>query len=275
MNTNLIRVPITDKNGKQTTVLKKAGTSPSSATRIPGPASTGVGKSPCTPLTKPKTLTYEESALCWTRLSPESRPVYAGAAQRMPEFLERDTQAILKSIIDKGNVPEQTIYSVLDSMNIDDTYSRNRALEHNMLLVAEQMFAGGHLTEIDLNTGYTLKNCLLGLDFVAPPAQRGPTQKIATVEELEGIAALSYALLKVNTTNISRVSRKAYDGTNVVTYMLHNNHLAALIQKRPKDVERIIFYINERGARGKRDVVELDRFLDSDEGHSVVGEGWL
>lgn len=275
---HLVPTPVTDKNGKQTTVLKKPLKPLSSVNRIPAPTMHAADVPMPVMLNKTTPLTPRESEE-WIAGFNSGATQYQQTVKRDTARLEPDTQALLKAFTEDGTLLGETREHLVGTMSIGLERRRNKALEYNLVLVAERLCSEGRVpARMQLSTCHDLAIALEGVNYLKGTAHREPIKKIETTDELDKISALVYATYQWTKSGRGHLT-KPFQPQNkeiVKVYMgLRNKHLASLILERPQDVDRIIGYLEERRAANKSDVDEIRRYLDSPESQSAVAEGWL
>jgi hypothetical protein len=275
---HLVATPITDKNGKQTTVLKKPLKSPSAVNRIPAPSMHVAAAPSPTRLIKPNPLTPQESE-DWASHLNSGTTQYEQTIKRETARLEPDTQALLKAYTDAGVLLNETRNHLVGAMGIGLERRRNKALEHNLVLVAERLRSDERVPALmQLVDCHKLMVALEGVNYLKGAANREPIDKIGTAEELEKISALVHATIRWDSEDKDHLVKpfQPRDKEMVKVYTaIRNKYLSSLIIERPQDVDRIIDYLDERAVSNKSDVDEIRRYLDSPAGQSAVAEGWL
>jgi hypothetical protein len=274
MTNQLTPTPVTDKNGKQTTVYKRTSGASKKAVSLPAPTlSVPAG----TPLRKLKPLNENEAWAWMTSTHVDS----SGHVMSDAEGLDDETKAIAKDLGDRGVFTRRAIAALVRATNAGDRGRLNSPMEHNFLLVAERLRLSGLVSEsIQYPQCSSLVRSLWGTHFLNTPSKRKPTEKVATQEELDGLAALTYATSYwENKSNADLIKpwhpKSPTTGKKELVYTLHSKPLADLIVERPDEVERIISYIEERGQGRMVPVNSIREYLDTTEGNRTLAEGWL
>lgn len=271
MTSQLAPTPITDKNGKQTTVYKRTSGAPKK--NMPSPV---LAASVGTPLRLPKPLKEHES---WAWVTS----TYVDSTKHvMPdaEALDPATKAIAKDLGDREIFTHRAMGSLIGAMDASVRGGTNSAMEHNFLLVAEKLCLSGLiLSSIENPQCHSLVRSLWGTYFLDTPGKRKPTTKVTTQEELDSLAALTYATHYWESKGNEEIIQPWYPNNPTtrrkdLVYTLRNKNLAALIRERPEEVERVIAYVEERGS-DLFPINDLRDYLDATEGTPSLADGWL
>jgi hypothetical protein len=273
---NLTPTPVVDRNGKTTTVYRRAERLKPAASALPAPsAAPQPSGGTTTPLTLPKALTAKEkrelgnllNSIDVTRFVPASHFLLGLSAKPL---------ALLKRIADEFPDHMPLLKKILGNAISNECLPEEMV---NVLLVSERLLRDnrGHLLE---SAAYGVIDTVVGM---CHSENRLPDdQVIRTEEELAGKAALTdFILTHGRKHDLDSMTKTLYlrRGAFIhAEYMaLRNRHLEQLILDRPEDIEVISRYVAERGMHhaNKKPVEALRAYLDDESLVVPVSGGWL
>lgn len=273
---NLVPTQITDRNGKLTTVHKKAQTASSSKSRIPAPSPVAAPQSVTgTPLSFPEPLNHQEQQ-GWIDKFLDDNPRMSRSRRRDAlTMLSGQEAALIKEIISRGSMDNQSISHIIEKFE----HTRHSCV--NRLLMAEKFKDEANSKEhFGPRMRYFDAVCSATDGLMRNMPDGAKSKMFTTEEELASAGAVVEFLMDEElrgTHGLYRYIDSENGQSSVNALYIKNKHLDRLIRERPEDIRAIISYVRERGmhASNKGPVEALRKYLDETAEASAVGGGWL
>jgi hypothetical protein len=275
-NSQLIPTQIVDKNGKRTTVRKRAAAPSATGKKLPAPALASTSKSASgTPLSFPKPLT-ETQKKAFLDGSPLLGTSYSNMNwdHMLHTRISNEDLAIIKDFLDKDRLPVDTVKAILANVSVEPRMT----VTSNALLAMEAVRLRGGLPEDPSAQRATVISMMASVRGLHRNQVSGASSKLTTTEQVNGAAAV---VLFINSFENDWTAKEQHvvknNGTMVSQNSIRNVHLDALIREQPDRLDDILGYIAERGMhkRSKGPVEDLRQFLKDSNGARAIAEGWL
>lgn len=283
MNNKLTPAVIVDKNGRTTTVHRKADRTVTHSA-IPAPTvkapTISAGKKtpqkhstplPVPPPIDPKTLRERVGHL---------RGIQALSVRKNPN---PDEVALINSILDRGHVSPNAIGMVSDYMGMMSTGERIRDFDYNTFLLTERYASSsGAIEVINYTDAHHFVDAIKGL-YQRRSEQDITVERITTEEELDANVAVlrMMMLIRENSDQLGRATTtKEYrtaNGKRLNGTCLRNQGFAELIRENHEFYPAIEQYVMDRGVpKNKHEVNALKTYLNNSHEHTTaIAEGWL
>lgn len=275
MSDNLIPTAVVDKNGKQTTVRKRAAAPSAASKKLPAPALVTTPTSrPTTPLVLPETMTVKErdAYIAGSPLRDASMKEY-GWDQMLKYQLDDETITLLKHMTESGRLSEEDARAILGNTSV----SSESTSTYNAFLVIEEARKQNMLPS---STTYaravigTMTRSVIGLGR----NDSSSNTKFTTQEQVTESAAVVSFIHRMEKNPDTMFQHVTEHRSSVSETAITNKHLDTLIREHPDRVDEIVDYVTERGLHKKNSgpVDDLRAYLnDSAHGAKAIAEGWL
>lgn len=282
MNNSLIPTPTVDRNGRSTTVYRRAARTASNAA-IPAPTVPNRKKAPekpSTPLPVPEPIgsaTNEDLKRHAQRL----RSMEALSLRKNPNA---DDTALIYSILDRGILEPEQVCVISDHMGLMSHGERFRDYDYNMFLLAERFVRNGGSKDVFNYTDMSSFSVAIGGIYKRRREADIKCERITTEEELESTAALLRMYMEVRQGNVEIFERsctsKDYQtatGRRLNGGYFRNQGFAELVRERYEEYPLMERYVRERGVpKNKNELDALKAYLDNGDEHvASIAEGWL
>lgn len=279
MNNNLTPTVILDKNGRKTTVHRKANRTAPAAT-IPAPTVTTakpVQQKSSTQLPIPKPVAPE-------RLSNFQKEFRGIQALSLRKTINLDEAALIRDILDRGHVQPKAIGHLSDYMGLMSAGERFKDFDYNTFQLAERYFQtvnppgdfihsdAGSFIEAVQGTYYRRREEDIKIE------------RFTTEEELDSNLAVIRMMMLMKSIGGPTQKKAIYydeyrtaDDRRMKSYFLRNQAFSDLLRENPASYDEIEKYVRERGVpQNKHQVTTLKQYLaNGDERTTAIADGWL
>lgn len=275
-NSQLIPTPIVDKNGKRTTVRKRAAAPSATGNKLPAPTLASTSKSPAgTPLSFPEPLT-ETQKQAFIATTPLLSASYLNMNwdHMLNTRISNEDLALIKDFLDNDRLPVEAVKATLANVSVEP----RMMVTSNALLTIETIRLRGSLPEDPVAQRATVIGMMPSIRGLHRNQLSGASRKLTTKEQVEGAAAVVMFISSLdNDIDAKECHVVKNNGSMVSQNSIRNVHLDALIREQPDRLDDILDYIAERGMnkKTKGPVEDLRKFLKDSDGARAISEGWL
>lgn len=300
MNPNLIATPIVDKNGRNTTVLKKPDTGVSASLRVANikpvlPPASDSGKPAGRLLPDAGTITVDE--LLQLGQDYPLLSVHADDGRSAIEILKDhatpESWSFVKKVMESGIAPESVTFFCAVHQSQMTSFRRNEDAEvnalarfHNTLMVAERIereYPDMKHWDGDIQ-GRFVSRSVASYNL---PFQKGKwtaTKQFTTEEEVESAAAVAVFVLNCERNHGGLMGRfiqnKNYrvDDVFLMGTIITNPDVDAYIKNRPDEVRRVMQYMEDEDreyGNSKEEAEAMISFLEGTASSPSLSDGWL
>lgn len=283
MNNKLTPAAIVDKNGRSTTVYRKADRTVTHSV-IPAPTvkapAIAAGKKTTqkhsTPLPVPPPI---DPAKLRERVG-QLRGIQALSIRKNPN---PDEVALINSILDRGHIDPRAVGLVSDYMGLMSMGERFRDFDYNTFQLTERYAQnGGSIEVFNYNDAHQFVDAIKGI-YQRRRAQDITIERITTEDELDANVAVLRMMMFLRETigqPGSAITTKEYhtaSGRRLSGTYLRNQGFAELIRENYESYPAIEQYVSDRGTpKNKSEVNALKAYLNNRHEHTTaIADGWL
>lgn len=280
MNRNpLIATPTVDKNGKNTTVYRKAASSASGKTMT-------VPKvmEPKTASRKTGTLLPVPDPIANSKLGAYNKSLKDSGTTSLSKNFNAQEAGLVHDIIARGHVSENALLAVTGYMGLRSAGERIPHYDYNMLMLLER-FCRDEGSEAITERPHSFADAVEGLGMRRRESDHITVPPITTEEELDSFNAVVKMMVFVaqheeNAVGLQISERKEYrtvDGDRLNGRTFRNHSFTALLREQYDEYSTIQKFVADRGVPLNKAGVDAlrDYLASSDEQHNAVSEGWL